>query len=146
MWGPKVAVRPKVAVLVKIAVRPKVAMPAQCHRVMLLQNFLIERVLSYTFWTNWSLLKFKVFTAYWLSHVLYHCKLWTDLARIRQHLYVIGWNWTIPQHLVYNHSLRSRPIILAIDFSYQSISLQFLYNLKSRKNVCNFVANVIFIR
>ena len=49
MWGPKVAVRPKVAVLVKIAVRPKVAVPAQCHRVMLLQNFLIENVLSYTF-------------------------------------------------------------------------------------------------
>ena len=49
MWGPKVAVRPKVAVLVKIAVRPKVAVPSQCHRVMLLQNFLIKNVLPYTF-------------------------------------------------------------------------------------------------
>ena len=35
MWGTKVAVWPKVAVLVKIAVRPKVAVPAQCRRAML---------------------------------------------------------------------------------------------------------------
>ena len=34
LWGPKVAVRPKVAVLVKIAVRPKVAVSAQRRRVI----------------------------------------------------------------------------------------------------------------
>ena len=49
MWGAKVTVRPKVAVVVKTTVRPKVTVSAQYRRVMLLQNFLIENVLPYTF-------------------------------------------------------------------------------------------------
>ena len=49
MWGTKVAVWPKVAVLVKIAVRPKVAVPAQCRRAMLWQYFPYRKRFAYTF-------------------------------------------------------------------------------------------------
>ena len=49
VWGTKVAVWPKVTVLVKIAVRPKVAVPAQCRRAMLCQYFPYRKRFAYTF-------------------------------------------------------------------------------------------------